>query len=133
MCQILTLEKKIFLFFIYFLFVWGSIVFSVLTLLGRIWVYWNKGKKFLKNREKSSSFECGFDPKKKSRLPFSIRFFLLLIFFLIFDIELVLLLQLPFSLEDFFFKVRILYIIFFWVLFVGLLEEWRRGALNWKS
>ena len=105
---------------------------SLLTLVA-FWLLWTGRKKFLNSREKSSPFECGFDPKDKSRVPFSIRFFLIIIIFLIFDVEISILLKIPFQLDYEKYKGRLGIYFIIWVLLLGTLEEWRRGALTWKS
>nr|YP_010999352.1 NADH dehydrogenase subunit 3 [Cricotopus triannulatus]WPM93198.1 NADH dehydrogenase subunit 3 [Cricotopus triannulatus] len=90
-------------------------------------------KKSLNDREKTSPFECGFDPMNSSRLPFSIRFFLITIIFLIFDVEIALILPMIMII-----KISNLFwwsftsIIFIIILIVGLIHEWNQGALNWS-
>nr|YP_010982595.1 NADH dehydrogenase subunit 3 [Pseudodiaptomus hessei]WOH21593.1 NADH dehydrogenase subunit 3 [Pseudodiaptomus hessei] len=86
------------------------------------------------DREKSSPFECGFSPKLSSRLPFSMRFFLISIVFLIFDVEIVLLF--PFissiSMSSMFFS-SLFYIFFMFILLLGLYHEINEGSINWAS
>nr|QZM06646.1 NADH dehydrogenase subunit 3 [Tetanops sintenisi] len=91
-------------------------------------------KKSMVDREKSSPFECGFDPKSSSRLPFSLRFFLITIIFLIFDVEIALILPMilivNYSNLMIWSFTSILFII---ILIIGLYHEWNQGMLNWSS
>nr|APT41457.1 NADH dehydrogenase subunit 3 [Micropygomyia cayennensis] len=90
-------------------------------------------KKMTIDREKSSPFECGFDPKTTSRLPFSLQFYLIGIIFLIFDIEIALLLPMIISFQiSNLFIWAITSLIFLLILILGLFHEWYQGALNWS-
>lgn len=87
-----------------------------------------------KDREKASPFECGFDPKNTARLPFSTRFFLLAVIFIVFDIEIVLLIPLPITLQINLICQSLLGgLIFLIILTIGLLHEWNEGSLDWSS
>nr|ARH55055.1 NADH dehydrogenase subunit 3 [Leiodes picea] len=84
------------------------------------------------DREKSSPFECGFDPKSSARLPFSIQFFLIAIIFLIFDVEIVLLMPLMLTLTiTNLASFMLISFTFLMILIMGTLHEWNQGALNW--
>lgn len=86
------------------------------------------------DREKSRPFECGFDPKRSARVPFSTRFFLLAVIFLVFDIEIAIILPAP-LLSSFYINYELItgFIPFIIILILGLLHEWREGSLNWKE
>nr|YP_009162046.1 NADH dehydrogenase subunit 3 [Ramisyllis multicaudata]AKS48912.1 NADH dehydrogenase subunit 3 [Ramisyllis multicaudata] len=86
------------------------------------------------SREKSSPFECGFDPMNSARVPFSLRFFLLAVLFLIFDIEIAIIIPMPFismcsDITQFIMTINIFLII----LTLGLLHEWNEGSLEWSK
>jgi NADH-ubiquinone oxidoreductase chain 3 len=87
-------------------------------------IAWILAKRTFSDREKSSPFECGFDPIGSARLPFSLRFFLLAVIFLIFDVEIVLLFpsvnQITKGLEFFSYIGVITFIL---ILILGLFHE----------
>nr|AWN56389.1 NADH dehydrogenase subunit 3 [Selenophorus alternans]AWN56428.1 NADH dehydrogenase subunit 3 [Tetracha sp. DPP-2018] len=91
-------------------------------------------KKSFMDREKNSPFECGFDPFNSARIPFSIQFFLIAVIFLIFDVEIALLIPMipiiKISNINTWFYVTTLFII---ILLLGLYHEWNQGALTWAN
>nr|YP_001491442.1 NADH dehydrogenase subunit 3 [Coreoperca kawamebari]BAF80357.1 NADH dehydrogenase subunit 3 [Coreoperca kawamebari] len=86
------------------------------------------------DHEKLSPYECGFDPLGSARLPFSLRFFLVAILFLLFDLEIALLLPLPWGdqleapLTTFLWASAVLAL-----LTLGLVYEWTQGGLEWAE
>nr|YP_009339311.1 NADH dehydrogenase subunit 3 [Pallaseopsis kessleri]APL97201.1 NADH dehydrogenase subunit 3 [Pallaseopsis kessleri] len=92
------------------------------------------GKTSMSTREKLTSFECGFDSKKKARAPFSLRFFMVTILFLIFDVEVTLLLPLgllaPYT-ETL--SVTLTASTLALVLIIGIMHEWNQGSLDWTK
>lgn len=76
------------------------------------------------DREKTSPFECGFDPKNNARIPFSLRFFMLAIIFIVFDIEIVLLIPIPIinTMIDTV-QAEIAGVVFLVILLLGLFHE----------
>nr|WBV74590.1 NADH dehydrogenase subunit 3 [Cordax unidentatus] len=91
------------------------------------------GSKMFLGREKNSPFECGFDPRGVSRLSFSLRFFLVAVIFLVFDVEIVLLLPLVMSLGGGSNPQGwgVVGLGFLGILLLGLYFEWQQGALSW--
>nr|YP_009128944.1 NADH dehydrogenase subunit 3 [Chthamalus antennatus]AJT48118.1 NADH dehydrogenase subunit 3 [Chthamalus antennatus] len=103
------------------------IISSALIILSTVF-----SKKTILDREKASPFECGFDPKNSSRIPFSIRFFLIAIIFLIFDIEISILL--PLGLISNSIPPMVWIFVgssFLFVVTLGLYYEWKESTLDW--
>nr|ALO77453.1 NADH deshydrogenase subunit 3 [Dermestidae sp. GENSP01] len=89
-------------------------------------------KKTFMDREKSSPFECGFDPKTSARLPFSLQFFLIAVIFLIFDVEITLLIPMITIMKTTnTSNIMFLASAFIIILILGTFHEWNQGALNW--
>nr|AIM46919.1 NADH dehydrogenase subunit 3 [Lepidothrix coronata] len=84
--------------------------------------------------EKLSPYECGFDPLGSARLPFSIRFFLVAILFLLFDLEIALLLPLPWATQLFSPLTTLTWTsTIILLLTLGLIYEWIQGGLEWAE
>ena len=81
--------------------------------------------------EKLSAYECGFEPFNDSRMEFDIRFYLVAILFIIFDLEIAFLFPWAISLGKIGFLGFISMMIFLVILTVGFIYEWKKGALDW--
>nr|YP_009906594.1 NADH dehydrogenase subunit 3 [Lysmata vittata]QLI42512.1 NADH dehydrogenase subunit 3 [Lysmata vittata]QQP21710.1 NADH dehydrogenase subunit 3 [Lysmata vittata] len=116
--------------FILMIFTSISLFFSLLIMM----ISSLLAKKTILDREKNSPFECGFDPKGSARLPFSLRFFLIAVIFLIFDVEISLLLPLVTVFHsNIFYSWMFSGVFFFLILMMGLYHEWNQGALEWAE
>nr|UBD07226.1 NADH dehydrogenase subunit 3 [Otophryne sp. AMNH 101748] len=88
----------------------------------------------LPDPEKLSPYECGFDPLGSARLPYSMRFFLVAILFLLFDLEMALLLPSPWATQLPFPPLTIFWAFLLIILLtVGLAYEWLQGGLEWAE
>jgi NADH-quinone oxidoreductase subunit A len=81
--------------------------------------------------EKLSAYECGFNPFDDARMKFDVRFYLVAILFIIFDLEVAFLFPWAITLKE----VGLLgfwsMMVFLGVLTIGFIYEWRKGALEW--
>ncbi len=82
--------------------------------------------------EKLSAYECGFEAFSDARTKFDVRFYLVCLLFIIFDLEIAFLFPWAISLGDIglfgFFSM----LLFLSVLTVGFIYEWKKGALDWE-
>nr|YP_008757879.1 NADH dehydrogenase subunit 3 [Myotis macrodactylus]AGS43113.1 NADH dehydrogenase subunit 3 [Myotis macrodactylus] len=84
--------------------------------------------------EKSSPYECGFDPMGSARLPFSMKFFLVAITFLLFDLEIALLLPLPWASQtDKLMTMLFMSLFLISLLIISLAYEWLQKGLEWSE
>ena len=84
------------------------------------------------NPEKLSTYECGFEPFDDTRRRFDVRFYLVAILFIIFDLEVAFLFPWAASLGQIGWVGLLSMMGFLGVLTVGFVYEWRKGALDWE-
>nr|YP_009182786.1 NADH dehydrogenase subunit 3 [Austrolebias charrua]AKL82659.1 NADH dehydrogenase subunit 3 [Austrolebias charrua] len=106
-----------------------SALLSLILLLVSFWL-----PQLKTDYEKLLPYECGFNPLSSARLPFSIRFFLVALLFLLFDLEIALLLPLPWGSQ-----LETPLFTFIWtslvliLLTLGFMYEWAQGGLEWAE
>ena len=84
-----------------------------------------------KDKEKLSAYECGFEAFEDSRMRFDVRYYLVAILFIVFDLELAFLVPGAVALDRVGMFGLLAMGIFLGILVVGFVYEWRRGALEW--
>ena len=82
--------------------------------------------------EKLSAYECGFEPFNDSRMEFDVRFYLVAILFIIFDLEIAFLFPWAISLGQIGLFGFCSMMLFLFILTVGFIYEWKKGALDWE-
>lgn len=84
------------------------------------------------DQAKVSAYECGFDAFEDARMPFDVRFYLVAILFIIFDLETAFLFPWGVVIRHIGWFGFVAMLIFLAILTVGFIYEWRRGALEWE-
>jgi NADH-quinone oxidoreductase subunit A len=103
-----------------------SLVFFILSFI--LGTY----KKTINDPEKLSAYECGFDPFEDSRNYFEIRFYVIALLFIVFDLEMIILLPWAISLGYLNFTGFFVGFSFFFILVIGFIYEWYKGSLEWE-
>jgi NADH-ubiquinone oxidoreductase chain 3 len=88
-------------------------------------------KKIMPRKEKWNQFECGFSNINPSHLPFSFQFFLIAILFLIFDVEISIVLSYPIERQSI--KTSMVIFSFLLILTLGLIYEWQKRKIDWSK
>jgi len=82
--------------------------------------------------EKQSPYECGFEPFEDSRMKFDVRYYLVAILFIIFDLEIAFLFPWAVALHGIGMFGFLAMMLFLGILVVGFIYEWKKGALEWE-
>lgn len=122
-------EINILFFYFFICFLITLLLFTLSVYVKRY--FFNKHVIYIDNFDKNQAFECGFNPFSDTRTRFEVRFYLVAILFIIFDLEIVFLFPWVMVLRYIgFFGFWIMFV-FLFVLIVGFIYEWLSGALDW--
>jgi|TARA_B100000795_G_scaffold102819_1_gene75808 NADH-quinone oxidoreductase subunit A len=113
-------------YFAILLFILVSVAIASLPILVSRLI--NKGEV---NKAKTSAYECGFENFSDARMQFDIRFYLVAILFIVFDLEIAFLFPWAVVIDDLGINGLIIMSIFLLVLVIGFIYEWKKGALDW--
>ncbi len=81
---------------------------------------------------KNSPYECGFEAFEDSRMKFDVRYYLVAILFIIFDLEIAFLFPWAVALKEIGMPGFVAMMLFLGILVVGFIYEWKKGALEWE-
>ncbi len=84
------------------------------------------------DKEKLSAYECGFDAFGDARMKFDVRYYLVAILFILFDLEIAFLFPWAVVLEEIGLLGFLAMVVFLGILVVGFIYEWKKGALDWE-
>ena len=81
---------------------------------------------------KNSPYECGFEAIDDARMKFDVRYYLVAILFILFDLEIAFLFPWAVALQDVGVTGFVAVVVFLAILVIGFAYEWKKGALNWE-
>jgi NADH-quinone oxidoreductase subunit A len=102
---------------------------AVMMVLGN--VLGSLGARQRGDREKLSAYECGFEAFEDTRARFDVRYYLVAILFIVFDLEIAFLFPWAVALEEIGTPGLVAMGVFLFILVVGFAYEWKKGALEW--
>jgi len=110
-----------------FIFLFISLIIAIVPMILGLIV-----SPYYPDKEKLSSYECGFEPFQNTRLKFDVRFYLIAILFIIFDLEIAFLFPWAIVMKYLNFPGIMGMVIFLLILTIGFIYEWKKGALEWE-
>ena len=106
-------------------FVVATIIALILAFLPRLFV------KHTYQKDKLSPYECGFEPEGQAGIKFDVRFYMVAILFIVFDLEVAYLIPWAVSLGTIGWVGFCSMMFFIFLLIIGFIYEWKKGALEW--